>query len=416
MLPNLSALLLIMSLLADLAAAQNQAIPKALPADPEAPSAVDPLPGVKLDKLENWVSEISFRPSTAVQGIVFGQPTIAPSNPWHFHKLERGTGPLVLEYQELQIQRMPVILGQSMTVTELFNYLRNNMGEFMDPALATAKPHSFQDKWRLLADKTSAGAILDVEQKAEKSALVVSQLTGDTMALSSIFVGQPGVEAHTVAGTRWLGTRAGPGSGVTIYTKAVLRAVAEPNAPAGDAALWKGFLIQLGTWVNGLGGKATAPIAKPPQEHDWDTVSTTMFFPSERWLDLDGKWEVRETRENKLKRFMIQIHEGMAGATLVERALDGKELKREVRITGAGPGAWALERAQDAEVLAFLGVKEKLAAEALATPLPPSSLIVTRKGDKLSAVWKGVVLQTNGQQKFSQAAFKSRSYELDQLK
>jgi hypothetical protein len=394
------------------AAVPGAAIPKAtVVEDPALPAAAS-----TQNLIQRWLMETSFRPSQTVQGFVYGQRSEPPAKPWHFHKLERGAGPLVLDYQELRITAPPYVAKKALTPDEICGFLRENMSEFMEAQQASVKAHSFEDRWRLRG-KASHGVVLDftvTQPAADKFSYVVSDHTADVWALTAVYSGQPGVEAHRVAGTRWLGvTSYQPGNGsFTLFTKAALRGITEPPeaGTAAELAMWRGFLTQVKAWVEQLGGKATLAEAQPPLSQDWASAQTGLFTPAEKWADLDGIWENKETRDVK-KRFRLEIQEGMAGATLIEHGATS-EIRRELRINGAGPGSWVIERPQDAELLAFLGVKPDLANAALATNPPPSTLTVTKKGAVLSAVWKGIVIQTNGQKRLEKVVTKSRSYEL----
>jgi hypothetical protein len=243
---------------------------------------------------------------------------------------------------------------------------------------------------------------------------VISDQVSDRWALTSVYTGVPGVEDHRVAGTRWVGIdHQDKKGGFSLFTKAAIRSVAEPAEAAlnQDAAVWSGFLTNVKAWVESLDGKAELAAGTPPIRQEWDQLKLTHFSPLEKWKDIDGVWEVKETRDTK-KRFRVEIHDGMAGATLIERSPSGRELKRDTRLSGAGPNTWVLERTQDMEVLDFLGVAEDLAKDALAAAPPPSTLTITRKGETLLASWKGIVIQTNGQNKLDRITTRTKAYEM----
>jgi hypothetical protein len=365
---------------------------------------------------EDWQMEISFRPNQAIQSTVFGIPSQAGLKPWHFSKLERAVGPLHLEYQELRVIVPPKAIGNALLADEVAAYIRQNLNEFLDPSVAKAKPHSFDDRWRLSL-KNYLGTIIDFEYPnlaSEKGSMVISDSTPGVWALTSVYSGSQGFEGHPVAGTRWMGiTNLAKNGSFSLYTKAAIRAVTEPADAAleNDAQVWRSFLNQVKAWVESLGGKAELAETPAATRADWEVIRHTHFSPLERWKDIDGAWEVRETRDTK-KRFRIEIHDGMAGATLTERSPSGKELKRETQLSGAGPNTWVLERVQDKEVLDFLDIPEELAAEALAANPPSSTLTIVRKGESLQATWKGILIQTNSSKKLDRIVTKSKVYEM----
>ncbi len=365
---------------------------------------------------EAWQMEISFRPNQAIQTAVFGLTSEAPAKPWHFHKLERGVGPLMLDYQELRVSVPPKALDKPLTGEECQIFIRQNITEFLDPAYATAKPRTFDDRWRMLTRASTGGTLLFEfpQQNSKKSAYVISDQVPDRWALTAVYAGLPGYQENRLAGTRWIGIANQDKKGMfSIFTKAALRANAEPASDAlqADVAVWASFLAKTKVWIESLGGSAEIKSHLKPVMEDWEALRHTHFTPLEKWKDIDGAWEVKETRDTK-KRFRIEIHEGMGGATLIERSPNGVELNRNTRLSGAGPNTWVLERTQDPEVLDFLGVDAELAKQALATNPAPSTLTITRKGETLQAVWKGIMIQTNSSKQLDRIIFKSRPYEL----
>jgi hypothetical protein len=108
---------------------------------------------------------------------------------------------------------------------------------------------------------------------------------------------------------------------------------------------------------------------------------------------LDGRWESDDVQ----RRFLLTIHG--ASAVWTERDAAGGELTRRLPIW-FGDGAATISRANDVEVLTFLGFQPEVRDEILARAPIPSFITLTIDDQGLLAEWFGVVVIKDRQGSF----------------
>jgi hypothetical protein len=359
--------------------------------------------------VKNWEVELGFRPKAEVQSIVFSQASKAPAKPWHFQKIERAAGPVVLDLHKLAITELPRLLGKPMTTAELNGYIRRHFPEFFDPTLAKVEPLDFDSLWRLESEQP-LGAMLNFSapgEKGEKGVMVLSDTFNDRWALTSVYSGIPGIEGHPIAGNRWFGVTPIKGMGILFFTKGAYRPTSgEPAeqeaAIAAETALWKSLLEKVKSWVEQLGGKAELRgDGSVVLREEWAKVQAHHFFNLEKWQDLDGNWESNDLT----RRFRLELTDGMSGGVLVERNQGRKEHRQGVIMNGVGEGSFELQRAQTAELLAFQGFGPTMTKTILASNPKPSLLTISKKGGQLKAIWRGIVVQKTSDGEFDKIVY-----------
>jgi hypothetical protein len=71
---------------------------------------------------------VSFRPPLSDQLEV-------ESSSGFFQRLENGIGPINLDFYPVYVERRPYMGGRQLTATELVEYMRNHLDDFIDPEL-----------------------------------------------------------------------------------------------------------------------------------------------------------------------------------------------------------------------------------------------------------------------------------------
>ncbi len=96
----------------------------------------------------------------------------------------------------------------------------------------------------------------------------------------------------------------------------------------------------------------------------------------------------------------------------VERSAAGQAVIRTVAPAVAGESC-RIERANDAEVLAFLGARPEVGHEILGRAPGPSSMVVNRiDRNTASAEWTGLFWTLDANNRLSALGFRSRSFTL----
>ena len=130
----------------------------------------------------------------------------------------------------------------------------------------------------------------------------------------------------------------------------------------------------------------TLPSGAPrPSGPDKSGVGFTHLSDSVMLPVLDGTWESVDAQ----RRFLLRIQG--ASAVWTERDAVGGELTRRLPIW-FGDGAATISRANDVEVLTFLGFQPELREEVLARSPIPSFITLTIDDQGLLAEWFGVLV------------------------
>lgn len=134
-------------------------------------------------------------------------------------------------------------------------------------------------------------------------------------------------------------------------------------------------------WVEVLRAQPSGP----PSAQGFTQLSDTLSLPV-----LDGTWESDDAE----RRFLLKIRG--ASAEWTERNAAGGELTRQAPIW-FGDAAATISRANDVEVLTFLGFQPELRQEILARSPIPSFITLTIDEQGLLAEWFGVLAITDRQ-------------------
>lgn len=121
------------------------------------------------------------------------------------------------------------------------------------------------------------------------------------------------------------------------------------------------------------------PPSEPPVDASFIQLSDSVTLPV-----LDGTWE----SDDGQRRFHLKIHG--ASVAWTERDAAGGELTRQVPMW-FGDDAATISRANDAEVLTFLGFQPELREQILARSPIPSFITLTIDEQGLLAEWFGVL-------------------------
>jgi hypothetical protein len=400
----------------------------------------------------DWIPQINFRPAAALQSIIMGRPAEEDGGIWHFQKIEAGTGPLYTDFFGFTITRFPKAAGREMKPSELLQWSRSHLGDFLDPKLATTQVDGFDDEWRWESNASASGAVVQFNFNSGTSpgpaCLAVTDQSSTFWVLSSVHASAKGVNDWPVNGNRWIGlmetksheTReeapafAKPrGDKKTadkkppvkphyvFYTRGAWRVsagISANQAPAvvkQEESLWKGYIERFQAFIIAQGGEC-APVPQPvgcfPQE--WEKVRDSSFAPYVPWADPEGSW----TSTDPKGRFRLVIHPGFKTCDFIERAKEGKELSRSATMQPAGEGGgWKIERSSvDPDVLDFLGFDSTAAAQIIAAAPGPSYMTITRKGPVLKARWHGFIVERDGKGAVAAikapGAFKPKEYDL----
>lgn len=122
-------------------------------------------------------------------------------------------------------------------------------------------------------------------------------------------------------------------------------------------------------------------------------VSVAQLTDSVTLPVLDGTWESADPH----RRLLLAIHG--ASVTWTERNASGDELTRQVPMW-FGDDAATISRANDAEVLTFLGFAPKVREEILARAPIPSFITLSIDAEGLLAEWFGVLVIKDRQDRF----------------
>jgi hypothetical protein len=116
-----------------------------------------------------------------------------------------------------------------------------------------------------------------------------------------------------------------------------------------------------------------------------------------KFAGFDGKWDSADGD----RRFRLECAD--QSCDWIERSKAGSQLRRRATLAPTGAfGHARIERANDTEVLIFLGFQPSLRAEILARSPRPSFMNLTVGADGISAQWYGLSVKKNAQAKLEQ--------------
>jgi hypothetical protein len=112
--------------------------------------------------------------------------------------------------------------------------------------------------------------------------------------------------------------------------------------------------------------------------------------------DLDGTWSSNDPE----KRWSLKI----TGKECIwtERNSTGGSLVRKVALEKSDAKSYKIARANDGEVLKFLGFAPDIQAAIVAHAPQPSNMVLVRDGVRISATWSGIVVIKDNKGKFKE--------------
>jgi hypothetical protein len=252
-----------------------------------------PFPGLK-----DWGNLIGFRPPAVTQ---FGVNTrfaggILP--PRACHAIEDGLGAVNLDFYPIRVSVMPVSGGVTMQPTELLEFVRRNLNNFIDRSpngatFSTYEPLIDDPLWVPLFLQTGfVGAVLSIDIitfgiNPDDGSVVLSEIAPDRWTFSTLRT--PNDLNHPVSGNRQFGFSPGVAGEFIFYTRGADRLTTfideliGERVFAGGDNLWRSFQRRFAMFVNNNGGLANI---EPPlsNRYDWATVQASYFNPIVSWV------------------------------------------------------------------------------------------------------------------------------------
>jgi RHS repeat-associated protein len=199
-------------------------------------------------------------------------------------KIENGVGDVNIDYYAVQIYELPYIRGHQMSSAELFQFIRKNLGEFLDKDIAELLPFSEADakKWNsqnpmnAIMTFNIGGESWNPFKNVDDAAVVVSDATELDWIFTTININGDG--SHPVNGHRQFGFKNNPNGTFTFYIKGLDRANSDLEKMVGDYPftqadkLWRSVQKNVVNWVNRQGGRAAPDKACTWVRVPWDQV------------------------------------------------------------------------------------------------------------------------------------------------
>jgi hypothetical protein len=235
-----------------------------------------------------WQDLISLRPPVSVQQKILKKKWGAD---WFFHRIEKGVGPVNLDYYPVQVSRLPPNFASA----DLFlRHIRLNINDFIDTRLTKFSAYN-KDENKLWLSNNPLGAILHlnfyvrlvgVSANVDEGAVVVSDYKPNYWRVSTIWTAMEG--GHPISGNREWGYCSTQGGGYIFYTKAADRLTRTWALPAKDMAyaaqhrLWVSFQQGILNYVNRNGGQAQV-LTPTANRYDWNQVAG-QYHPTVNWI------------------------------------------------------------------------------------------------------------------------------------
>jgi hypothetical protein len=230
-----------------------------------------------------WRDLLNFKPDSAALSAARaarGRPPLE----FEVQRIERASKPTVnLDNFAVRIDSLP---SQFATNASLLAYVRKNINNFFDPAVAQLSSHLPEDNTEWQRDGAPLlGTIMLFNIKkwglpAERGAVIVSKATDTSWIFSPIRIGRIIVGSHPVAGNREFGIRS-EGGAQLLYVRAADRPydLTPPESVVfeGADALWSSFQARTVKFINEHAGKATVV---PPVKYrvPWQDVVAAGYF------------------------------------------------------------------------------------------------------------------------------------------
>jgi hypothetical protein len=133
-----------------------------------------------------------------------------------------------------------------------------------------------------------------------------------------------------------------------------------------------------------------------PGSTAWSLLFNRSIDKTVRYVALDGVWK----SDDPGSRFTLKIQGDQVEWS--ERSAGGQGLGRTVSLVRKPGKGYKLERANDGEVLTFLGFSPAIQAAVQAIGPQPSFLELRIDGDRLAGMWNGILVIKDNQGKFKE--------------
>jgi hypothetical protein len=243
--------------------------------------------------LSAWSDLISFRPPEAIQEAAKKKTDWGVAS--CVQAIERGKGPINIDYYPVKITKMPTIAGALATPEILLRHIRLHLNEMVNKSLAEFEPFDAieQTKWN---STNPLGAIIHIDMAPgsvpsgpDDGSVVTSSVTPRSWTFSTIWISSD--QGHPVSGSRMLGyTDNGDGT-YTFYTRGADRLTSalddsmQKTIFAVQHELWMSFQNGVATYVNACAQGGTAMIEQPVSErYDWPYTQSKYWKPRVGWV------------------------------------------------------------------------------------------------------------------------------------
>jgi hypothetical protein len=241
--------------------------------------------------LSAWSDLISFRPPEAIQEAVKKKTDWGVAS--CVHAIERGKGPINIDYYPVKITKMPTITGALATPEILLRHIRLHLNEMVDWEHAGFEPFDAIENTKWIS-ANPLGAIIHIDMapgggNLDDGSVVTSSVTQRSWTFSTIWISSD--QGHPVSGNRMFGyTDNGDGT-YTFYTRgadrptSALDELAQEEIFAGAHRLWQSFQKGVATYVNAPAQGGTAVIEQPVSErYDWPYTQSKYWKPRVGWV------------------------------------------------------------------------------------------------------------------------------------
>ena len=196
-----------------------------------------------------------------------------------------------MDYFGVTINTLPVVNGQQLTIRELFEYIRKNINDFLDPSIAEFVPYTPVDllKW----NSTNPVTTLFTIEMDDDGSVICSDYKNQSNSSDWIFTTMktpgwfsdtyPEDGFHPVSGNRQFGYKTNVNNSYTIFTRGADRLTNfYHNWFAGIAFngadnLWMSFISNIRSFVNSNQGSASSNFIIEKHRPDWDDVRDVLY-------------------------------------------------------------------------------------------------------------------------------------------
>jgi hypothetical protein len=243
------------------------------------------------DSPQCWSDLISFRPSLAIQAALAQRVT--DGHGWYPHRIDKGIGPVNLDFYAVEIKKLPTVNGHKVTASELLALLRDKFADFLpSESIDAFQPVVDQIDGPLWTSNNPQGAVMEFDLNYlkipdfDRAAVVTSDYTPQYWRFTTVYTNP--TWGHPVSGTREFGFYQGDSGAWMFYTRGSDRATTH--------------------LVDYIGGEVLAPILQKALETlhapDMAAAAPSLF---------DGGDKVWRGFQKAIAQF-VQQHDGIANA------------------------------------------------------------------------------------------------------